>query len=121
MGRHKEALKCYTKALELDPTLWVAFEKLCKLSGQLRPEDCFPDSHVVVSRINALISSKDYFNNTDSPLSSLRISKETVPHRPETARILTLKSYTISRSTSPQAGEHGEQGWATCRTATSGG
>jgi hypothetical protein len=31
--KKKSASECYEKALFLQPTLWCAFEKLCKLNG----------------------------------------------------------------------------------------
>jgi len=39
----KDAIEFYTKALELDPTLWCAYEKLCKLNQNLNPKTIFND------------------------------------------------------------------------------
>jgi len=30
--KYSEAKECFLKALELNPTLWVAYEKICKIS-----------------------------------------------------------------------------------------
>jgi len=31
--KNQNAIECYEKALQLQPTLWCAFERLCKLLG----------------------------------------------------------------------------------------
>lgn len=67
-ARHKDAVKFYSKAVELDPTMWVAFEKLCKLEPRVNSEGMFREEHPVLAGLNAVISAKDYFNRTGQPL-----------------------------------------------------
>lgn len=61
-ARQREASMYYSKAVEMDPTLWVAFEKLCKLEPQTRPELVFKENHIFMSVLNSNISHKDYYN-----------------------------------------------------------
>jgi len=67
-ARQKEALGYFMKAMELDPTLWVAFEKICRLSPNINPISLFPENHPLLTKFTNSIQSKDYFNNTDQPL-----------------------------------------------------
>ena len=59
----KKALKYFLKAIELDPTLWVAFEKICNLETNINPISFFSDGHPKMNKMKEVISSKDYFNN----------------------------------------------------------
>ena len=43
--KRKEAVEYYTKALLLDPTLWCAFERLCKLQMNIDPNKIFNENH----------------------------------------------------------------------------
>lgn len=43
--KKKEAQDYYTKALLMDPTLWCAFEKLCKLQVNIDPSKFFNENH----------------------------------------------------------------------------
>ena len=61
-------MKYYIKAIELDPTLWVAFEKVCKLAPQIKPETLFRDDHPIIAMFNSVINSKEYFNKTGGAL-----------------------------------------------------
>ena len=85
--RQKEAIRYYTKALELDPTLWIAFEKLCRLAPQVKPDVYFREDHPAIVAINNLIGNKDGFKAGTSL--STRAPSETIT-RPETARKLKL-------------------------------
>ena len=62
-SQKKKALKYFTKAIELNPTLWVAFEKICNLETDINPISFFSDGHPMVNKMKEVISSKDYFNN----------------------------------------------------------
>eukprot|EP00826_Nyctotherus_ovalis_P004103 TRINITY_DN10850_c0_g1_i15.p1 TRINITY_DN10850_c0_g1~~TRINITY_DN10850_c0_g1_i15.p1 ORF type:complete len:122 (-),score=28.00 TRINITY_DN10850_c0_g1_i15:147-512(-) len=69
-ARVKEAIKLYYKALELNPTLWVAFEKLCKLDSQVKTEVVFRENNVVMGNINSIIAHEEYFNKTAQSLNA---------------------------------------------------
>ena len=69
-ARIKDAIKFYYKAIDLNPTLWVVFEKLCRLDSRLKSDSVFKDLHNVISGINTLITRKDYFNKTGQSLNS---------------------------------------------------
>lgn len=72
----KEAIKLYHKALELNPTLWIAFERLCKLDQQVNHDIIFKDTHSIISSINSAIAHTDYFNKTGQSLNfHMQISK----------------------------------------------
>jgi len=49
-GKQKQALEFFTKAIELDPTLWIAFEKICKLGSNISPASIFSDSHITQNK-----------------------------------------------------------------------
>lgn len=45
-GKQKEAIKNYKLALEGDPTLWCAFERLCKMiPNEIEPSKIFKENH----------------------------------------------------------------------------
>jgi len=67
-AKHKDAIKCYSKALELDPTLWSAFEKFCKLNPQTKPEILFKNDHPLIRFFNNTINEPHYFNKIGKPL-----------------------------------------------------
>jgi tetratricopeptide (TPR) repeat protein len=67
-ARHKDAAIHYSKALELDPTLWSAFEKLCKLNPQVKPATLFKSTHPLIDSFNNTINERDYFNKIGEPL-----------------------------------------------------
>lgn len=69
-ARQKDALSYFIKSIEMDPTLWVAFEKICKLAPSVNIATIFPDNHPAILKITAIINSKEYFNNTEQPLNS---------------------------------------------------
>lgn len=69
-ARTKEAIKLYYKALELNPTLWIAFEKLCKLDSQVKTEVVFRENNVVMGNINSMIAHSEYFNKTGQSLNA---------------------------------------------------
>lgn len=64
-ARQKEAAKFYSKAVELDPTLWTAFERLCKLNPQALPETIFRENHPILSELSG---SKDTFNKNNQSM-----------------------------------------------------
>lgn len=70
-ARQRDAVKYYTRAIELDPTLWVAFERLCKLEPKTNYDAIFKEDHPVITAFNGSIGNKDYFNKTGSPLNNL--------------------------------------------------
>ena len=41
----KDAALYYSKCLELDPTMWCAYEKLSKINQDLNPGAIFNDNH----------------------------------------------------------------------------
>lgn len=49
-GRQKQALQYFLKAIELDPTLWIAFEKVCRLDSSVNPVAFFSETHATSSR-----------------------------------------------------------------------
>jgi len=71
LARQRDAIKYYSRAIELDPTLWVAFERLCKLEPKANYDAIFKEDHPVMVAFNGSIGSKDYFNKTGSPLNNL--------------------------------------------------
>lgn len=44
LQKYTDAKEYYGKALELNPTLWIAYEKLCKLGESALPEKIFTES-----------------------------------------------------------------------------
>ena len=50
--KRKEAVDYYLKALNLDPTLWCAFERLCKLQMNIDPNKIFNENHNNITRMN---------------------------------------------------------------------
>lgn len=54
--KRREAVEMYKQALALDPTLWCAFERLCKQQiHQSDPSKIFNESHPSVVKTNQLI------------------------------------------------------------------
>ena len=83
-ARQKEAVKYYTKALELDPTLWIAFEKLCKLESEIKPQTMFKDDHPLIASFNSAINKKYYFNKIGQPMNVTWLQQpfKSIPHIP---------------------------------------
>eukprot|EP00826_Nyctotherus_ovalis_P014717 TRINITY_DN14120_c0_g2_i1.p1 TRINITY_DN14120_c0_g2~~TRINITY_DN14120_c0_g2_i1.p1 ORF type:complete len:588 (+),score=143.57 TRINITY_DN14120_c0_g2_i1:389-2152(+) len=77
-GRQKQALEYFLKAIELDPTLWIAFEKVCKLDSSVNPGVFFSEAHTAASR------SKDYSSNTRNHID---FELEKTPHQKEPSHI----------------------------------
>jgi hypothetical protein len=51
--KKKEALDFYQRALYLDPTMWVAFERLCKLQMQgIDPGAVFNELNPTIQKMN---------------------------------------------------------------------
>jgi len=69
-GKTREAIKFYHKSLELNPTLWISFERLCKLDHQIKAESIFKDNNAVISTMSSIMSNSDYFNKTGESLDS---------------------------------------------------
>ena len=57
---HREATTYYLKALEKNPTLWVAYERLCHIGNFLAPDKIFKEKIDVISK-----QSINFFNYTD--------------------------------------------------------
>jgi anaphase-promoting complex subunit 3 len=75
-AKTKEAIKHYYKSLELNPTLWISFERLCKLDPKIKLETIFKDSNTVIRNINSAMIHNDYFNRTGESLDN-KFSKNT--------------------------------------------
>jgi hypothetical protein len=79
-SRQKEALHYFLKALELNPSLWVAFEKVCKLDPNINPNSFFPDTHP-----NLKIAGSPSADNTEKGVIIKKIDKRsslvTPPHK----------------------------------------
>eukprot|EP00347_Sterkiella_histriomuscorum_P021758 403332866 len=56
--KRKEAVDFYQKALQQDPTLWCAFERLCKLQMNIEPSRYFHENHPNMQKMNQII--KEY-------------------------------------------------------------
>ena len=54
-SKRKEAVKNYRKALELDPTLWCAYERLCVLEPGESAGSFFTEDHIYIQRMNSEI------------------------------------------------------------------
>lgn len=54
-SKRKEAVKNYRKALELDPTLWCAYERLCVLEPGESAGSFFTEDHIYIQRMNGEI------------------------------------------------------------------
>ena len=67
-ARQREAIVLYKKALELDPTLWIAFEKLCKLEPKIRIESLFKDDHPAIIALNTAVSQREHLNRGNSTI-----------------------------------------------------
>ena len=71
-AKQKEAAKFYNKAVELDPTLWTAFERLCKLNPQASPETIFRENHPILLILSGnkdtLNKNKQSLNLNSSPI-----------------------------------------------------
>ena len=63
-AKRKEAREYYQRALMMDPTLWCAFERLCKLQPAIDPSKFFLESHPYIQRLNEYI--KNYLNTSNS-------------------------------------------------------
>ena len=58
-SKKKDAIKSYTKALQKDPTLWCAYERLCALQPkELDAAKFFTEDHPVIQRLNGYIFSE---------------------------------------------------------------
>ena len=56
----------YKNALQADPTLWCAFERLCRLQiHTIDPSKVFNESHPNVLKTNAVI--KEYMQSVMNP------------------------------------------------------
>ena len=54
-SKRKEAAKNYRKALEMDPTLWCAYERLCVLEPGDSAGSYFTENHVYIQKLNSEI------------------------------------------------------------------
>lgn len=60
-GKVKQAVECYEKALLMQPTLWCAFEKLCKLAGGPNSDErvdaakIFTATNLDIQQMNSMI------------------------------------------------------------------
>lgn len=52
-GKTKEASQCYQKALQLQPSLWCAFERLCRLVGGCKSSGGVVDASRIFTEGNA--------------------------------------------------------------------
>ena len=60
--KRKEAVEMYKAALNQDPTLWCAFERLCKLQiHTIEPSKVFNENHPNIKKMNQHI--KDYMQS----------------------------------------------------------
>lgn len=54
-AKKKDAKDHYNRALQMDPTLWSAFERLCKLQTNIDPSKYFPDNHAAILKLTEYI------------------------------------------------------------------
>ena len=60
-------MECYEKALEMQPTLWCAFERLCKMVGgpyshaKVDAAKIFQDNNADMNQMNSMI--REHMNN----------------------------------------------------------
>jgi hypothetical protein len=53
LTKRSDAIKAYEKALEKDPILWCAYERLCVLKPhELEPQKYFFEEHEAIQRLN---------------------------------------------------------------------
>ena len=58
--KSKDAIKAYSKALKLDPTLWCAFERLCALTtDDIEPQKFFTKDHPFIQSLNSALLEED--------------------------------------------------------------
>ena len=50
--RHKEAYGFYQKCLNIDPTMWVAFERMCRFGTIVNANSIFNESHPFLQCLN---------------------------------------------------------------------
>ena len=76
--KFQEAKDFFKKALEMNPTLWTAYEKLCKMGEQIPPHEVFNDVYyklLLILLIFLLIfffKKRNYENNKENLNSSKR-------------------------------------------------
>jgi len=59
-GNQVDAVKHYNQALIQDPTLWCAYERLCKLQpSQVDPANLFKENHRAINCLNQYIINQD--------------------------------------------------------------
>lgn len=81
-ARQKDALHYFQKALEINPTLWVAFEKICKLAPNTNPSSFFPEDHPFLSKFAQSTSTKETLEHSDHQRKvEKRSSLITPPHK----------------------------------------
>lgn len=52
-GKQKQAVQNYKLALEQDPTLWCAYERLCKIvPNEVEPSKIFKENHAAINCLN---------------------------------------------------------------------
>lgn len=52
-GKQKDAIKFFKMALEKDPTLWCAYERLCVLVPMdVKPSEIFKEDHPAILGLN---------------------------------------------------------------------
>jgi tetratricopeptide (TPR) repeat protein len=67
--KDREAFACFSKALELDPTLWCAFERLAEYNKKLNLETIFPvGEQISVVETNRLDQNPPFKQCTSSEL-----------------------------------------------------
>lgn len=66
--KNEKAIECYEKALQLQPTLWCAFERLCRLLGgptaskdKVDAARIFTEQNPDILQMNGLI--REHMNN----------------------------------------------------------
>lgn len=53
LTKRSDAIKAYEKAIEKDPTLWCAFERLCILKPHdVEPIKYFQEEHEMMQKLN---------------------------------------------------------------------
>ncbi len=75
----KEAVDYYRRALEREPTLWTAFERLCKLKDDsVDPNVVFNEKHQAVIYMNQTIQAH---HQSPNPSSSAFLHKTPLPQQ----------------------------------------
>ena len=76
-GKQKDSIKFYKMALERDPTLWCAYERLCLLVPlDVEPPKIFTEDHPAVLTLNNQIHNCDITLIQDPVQNTIQLSPQ---------------------------------------------